>query len=203
MTHALQSPNDQNTPAQVAGGWHDALTVPNALTIARLLLGVCFPLFPESWRLPVVGIAMVTDMLDGATGRRFGVCSRLGKVLDPIADKVFLAGVLGTLLWEGTVSVGELALVGVRDIVVIVGAAAGLMLRAWPAFERMTPTWLSKFTTAAQFAFFLVLLAMPQYREIAFVLTVILSVLAGIQYLWLFVTNWSRAKTESELANGR
>ena len=88
-------------------------------------------------------------------------------------------------------SVGELALVRRADIVVIVGAVAGLALRAWPAFDRMAPTWLSKFTTAAQFAFFLVLLGTPQYREAALMLTVILSVLAGMQYLWLFVTNWS------------
>ena len=78
MTLALQSANDHGRPRRV-DGWRDALTVPNALTTARLLLGVCFPLFPESWRLPVVGIAMVTDMLDGAAGRRLAYVAGLAK----------------------------------------------------------------------------------------------------------------------------
>ncbi|HZZ78113.1 MAG TPA: CDP-alcohol phosphatidyltransferase family protein [Gemmataceae bacterium] len=174
-----------------ATSWRDTCTIPNALTVSRLALGLCFPLFPPAWRLPVVAMAIVTDMLDGAAGRRFGICSQLGRVLDPIADKIFLAGVLGTLLWEGTVGIGELALVGVRDIVVIAGTLVGLALRAWPTFERMAPSWPGKIATAAQFGFFLVLLATPEYKEDALIVTAILNAIAGVHYIWLFATNGS------------
>ncbi len=91
----------------------------------------------------------------------------MGRVLDPVADKVFTAGVLGTLIWEGNLTLGDMLLVGVRDLVVIAGTLVGAMLQMWPTFDHMAPTLLGKTTTAAQFAFFLVLVAVPEYKGIA------------------------------------
>src|SRR5438309_11201837 len=81
---------EHESAAQPIEGWRDALTMPNALSFARVVLGLWFPLLPPSWRLPVIIVAVLTDLLDGAAGRYFGVCSRTGKVLDPVADKIFM-----------------------------------------------------------------------------------------------------------------
>lgn len=169
--------------------WSDLLTIANGLSLIRIALGLSFPWLPSSWRLPVVAVAVLTDLLDGPTARFFGVGNGSGRVLDPLADKVFTAAVVGALLWEGTLTVGETALLGMRDLVVVLGALAGLAFRRWPTFRRMTPTLLGKATTAALFGFFLLLVVAPEYGPLAFPLPATLSTLAGGHYLWLFVTD--------------
>ena len=81
--------------------------IPNILTVFRLLL---VPLFVILFfavdplvALPVSWLAAITDVLDGYLARRNGWISRLGKVLDPVADKLMqgallLCVVLGGLL---------------------------------------------------------------------------------------------------------
>ena len=74
-------------------------TVPNALSFLRLL-GV--PLFlwlvlgPEAdgWALAVLAASGVTDYLDGYLARRLGQTSRLGEVLDPVADRLYILAVV-------------------------------------------------------------------------------------------------------------
>ena len=79
-------------------------TVPNALSMLRLL-GV--PLFlwlvlgPEAdgWALAVLMLSGVTDYLDGYLARRLNQASRLGQILDPVADRLYiLAVVIGLAL---------------------------------------------------------------------------------------------------------
>ncbi|WP_370289193.1 CDP-alcohol phosphatidyltransferase family protein [Nocardioides sp.] len=80
------------------------LTIPNVLSASRLL-GV--PLFlwlvlgPEAdlWALVVLMVSGVTDYLDGWLARRLGQTSELGRLLDPVADRLYiLAVVLGLAL---------------------------------------------------------------------------------------------------------
>ena len=74
-------------------------TVPNALSILRLL-GV--PLFlwlvlgPEAdgWALAVLAASGVTDYLDGYLARRLDQASKLGEVLDPVADRLYILAVV-------------------------------------------------------------------------------------------------------------
>lgn len=164
--------------------------VPNALSLLRLGLGLCFPWLPSSWRLAVVVVALLTDMLDGATGRLLGVCSDSGRVLDPVADKVFMLSVVATLLAEGLLGVGELLLLGLRDLAVLAGVAGGLLTADWEAFRRGRPTLLGKAATAAQFVFLLVLLVAPTARGLTFPVAAGVSALAAVQYLAIFVARF-------------
>jgi cardiolipin synthase len=74
-------------------------TVPNALSFLRLL-GV--PLFlwlvlgPEAdgWALGLLAASGVTDYLDGYLARRLGQTSRLGQLLDPVADRLYILAVV-------------------------------------------------------------------------------------------------------------
>lgn len=160
--------------------------VPNALSLTRLALGIGFPFLPTPWRVWVVLAAAVTDLLDGASGRLFRACSTTGRVLDPVADKVFVAAVVVTLLGEGVLAWWELALVGLRDLAVFVGAAGGFLLRDWDAFRRMSPTPLGKAATAAQFVFLLVLLVAPANKGLPLLAAATVSGLAALHYLCLF-----------------
>lgn len=74
------------------------LTVPNVLSVLRLL-GV--PLFlwlilrrDDGWALVVLALSGVTDYLDGKIARHFHLVSRVGQLLDPIADRLYIVSTL-------------------------------------------------------------------------------------------------------------
>ena len=184
MNHIAPQPPE--TPAVS----NQLLTLPNALSVARMALGVAFPFLPDTWRAPVIVIAAVTDLLDGALSRYLGMGSRAGRVLDPIADKTFVAGVIVTFLAEGLLTWAGFLLVAARDLAVLVGAAVGLATRHWSAFTTISPSFLGKATTAAQFAFFLTLVLEPPLEPpllfALFLLTTGLSLAAALQYVELF-----------------
>lgn len=80
------------------------LTVPNALSGLRLL-GV--PAFlwlllsgRDGWALAVLALAGVTDYLDGKIARAYNLQSRLGQLLDPIADRLYILSTLAGLAWR-------------------------------------------------------------------------------------------------------
>ncbi|MFO0969939.1 MAG: CDP-alcohol phosphatidyltransferase family protein [Gemmataceae bacterium] len=161
--------------------------IPNALSLARVGLGLAFPWLPASWRIPVIVAAAVTDLLDGASGRFLHVTSKVGRILDPVADKIFVLAVVATLLWEDQVTLVEVGLVGLRDLTVIVAAVTFAATRKWDAFSRMAPTLLGKATTVAQFLYFLAVLAAPETRLWALVVTALLSAVAGAHYVLVFL----------------
>jgi CDP-diacylglycerol--glycerol-3-phosphate 3-phosphatidyltransferase len=75
---------------------NDVWNVPNILTIARLILSVfCFIAFIFEWYLAALilfAIAAGTDWVDGFYARRYGQITKLGRILDPFADKIIICG---------------------------------------------------------------------------------------------------------------
>ena len=101
-------------------------TPADALTSLRLPLAVAFPLVTAMpLRLAIIAVAAASDFFDGRVARRYGG-SRAGAILDPVADKVFMASAFLTL-WRSGLLVGwEIAGVLLRDIF-----AAGGGLAVW------------------------------------------------------------------------
>src|SRR4051795_7438256 len=70
--------------------------VPNTLTVARLVLSViCFGCFIFESYLPALiffAIAAGTDWVDGYWARCYGQITKLGRILDPFADKIIICG---------------------------------------------------------------------------------------------------------------
>jgi cardiolipin synthase len=90
------------------------------LTALRVPLAILFPLVRDTWvRVGIVVIASATDLLDGPIARRFG-SSRLGVVLDPVADKLFMASAFGVVALSGQLAWYEVVGVLLRDIVATV-----------------------------------------------------------------------------------
>lgn len=106
------------------------------LTLARIPLAIAFPFVSDTtWRLAMVGGAAVTDLLDGPLARRFGE-SRFGAVLDPVADKLFMAAAFGVVAFSGQLEWYEILGVLLRDIVATIAFAVTLVTqrpRAIPA----------------------------------------------------------------------
>ncbi|WP_433781134.1 CDP-alcohol phosphatidyltransferase family protein [Actinomycetospora sp. CA-101289] len=108
------------------------LTVPNALSFLRLL-GV--PLFlwlllgprADGWALVVLMASGITDWLDGRLARALDQYSRLGELLDPLADRLYTVATLVAFLIRGIVPWWVLVLIIGRDVVV--SAALPLLRR--------------------------------------------------------------------------
>jgi phosphatidylglycerophosphate synthase len=167
--------------------------VPNGLSLLRLALGLAFPFLPPTWRLPAVVVAALSDAADGAASRLLHADSVLGRLLDPIADKVFAAGVLLTFLFEGTLTPVEVLLVGLRDVLVGLGGAGLLLFRGRAALPHLEPTWLGKATTVAQLLFLLAVLTLG-YAGLPFLLLAAgLGVLATLDYLRRFLRGHHQA----------
>lgn len=98
------------------------LTIPNALSLLRLL-GVPVFLYlalgpqADGWALAVLATGAATDYLDGKIARALGQTSRLGQLLDPAADRLYIAATAIALTVRGIVPLWlVLALLG-RDLV--------------------------------------------------------------------------------------
>ncbi len=129
------------------------LTLPNIITLARLLAVPATVWLMLTQRLDLAFIvfllAGLSDGVDGFLARRLGMESRLGALLDPIADKALLSGVMLLLAWLGLLPVWLAALVVGRDLL-ITGGYGLLWLRGMP--PPIAPLLISKLNTAAQIA---------------------------------------------------
>ena len=98
------------------------LTIPNILSFLRLL-GV--PLFlylvlvtkQDGWALVVLGLSGVSDYLDGKIARRFGQESPLGRILDPVADRLYIIAVVIGLALRHIVPLWLVVILLARDAV--------------------------------------------------------------------------------------
>jgi cardiolipin synthase len=126
------------------------LTVPNAISVIRLL---CVPLFlwllfeaderaAAFWLLAVLG---ATDWVDGWIARRFNQGSVVGKVLDPVADRILLLTAAIALIIDDVVPLWVGIAVLAREAIV---SAATLALAAAGA-ARIDVTWAGKAGTFA------------------------------------------------------
>lgn len=136
--------------------------IPNALCILRMLLvvPVAWLLFTDKYQLTLLlfGFAAATDGLDGFLAKRFGWTSELGKILDPLADKILLVGVFITLAALGDVPVWLAATAVARDVVITAGAITYKHLFGYGELQGR-PTAISKVNTLAQIIFLLLVVA--------------------------------------------
>jgi CDP-diacylglycerol---glycerol-3-phosphate 3-phosphatidyltransferase len=97
--------------------------IPNLLSLSRVFL--IFGLFAENplVRAAVIIFAALSDFLDGFLARKLGQTSRLGTLLDPITDKLFVAAALGLFFYEEKLTALEILLFSLRDISLILFTA--------------------------------------------------------------------------------
>lgn len=100
----------------------------DALTAIRIPLAVAFVFLPSlGARLVILVVAAVSDFSDGWVARRYGA-SRIGAVLDPVADKLFAAAAFGVVLLSGRLHWYEVVAVLARDIVASVAVLVAVAL---------------------------------------------------------------------------
>jgi cardiolipin synthase len=97
------------------------LTVPNVLSVVRLL-GV--PLFlwlvlvreADGWAVVVLAVSGATDYLDGKLARRWHQVSRLGQLLDPLADRLYILSTIVALTLREIIPLWFAVLLVARDV---------------------------------------------------------------------------------------
>ena len=105
------------------------MNIPNLLTLVRFLLIPVFVYFffsqnPYSLEIAVTVFVLsgITDTLDGYFARKLNQITRLGIVLDPLADKIMLITVLASVTISNNIPVWIIAVVVVKELLMIVGA---------------------------------------------------------------------------------
>lgn len=138
--------------------------LPNAISTLRIVLVP--PLLLLIYRgdflmaFALFTLAGVSDGLDGYLANRFGWQSRLGALLDPVADKLLVAGMFIVLAMVGLIPVWLTVLVLARDVVIVAGAIAYHVLIQPVEGE---PTRISKLNTTVQLLFLLFVLSQAAF----------------------------------------
>lgn len=145
-------------------------------------------------------VAGLSDGIDGYLAKRFDWHTRIGALLDPIADKLLVGGTFITMTVTGLVPLWLAALVVVRDVVIVGGATAYNFLVRPVEGE---PTRISKLNTALQLLFIVFVLSnagfgWPDGIAVTVVGAGVLVtlVVSGIDYVW----SWARKAREGRQA---
>ncbi|WP_418277976.1 CDP-alcohol phosphatidyltransferase family protein [Isoptericola jiangsuensis] len=95
-------------------------TVPNVVSMVRLALvpvfGVLIFSGQDVWALVVLAVSGASDWLDGYLARRLDQVTRLGQMLDPAADRLFILVTLIGLTWRDVVPLWVVVAVVARDV---------------------------------------------------------------------------------------
>lgn len=169
--------------------------LPNAICLLRIALvwPIVVAIERGAWSsaLTLFVIAAVSDGLDGYLAKRFGWTSDLGRVLDPVADKLLLVAVFLTCTWQGLVPAWLAAAVIARDVMI---GAGSLVFRVWFGPLQGHPTVLSKVNTALQIVVIVGAMSQATFElslaEPLLVLagvTLITTVCSGADYLTRFL----------------
>lgn len=146
---------EEPRPSLTSGVW----TLPNALTLARLL---CLPLFlyvlfgrddraTAAWILGGLG---ATDWVDGYLARRLGQVSEFGKVFDPTVDRLLFIVAVTAIIIDGSIPLWFAVAVLAREV--LVGAMMAIAT-LWFHMPRIDVTYLGKVAT------FLLMFAVPGF----------------------------------------
>lgn len=170
--------------------------LPNLISIARIFLSlpVAYLLLEQrfSEALLLFFVAGLSDALDGFLAKRFGWHSRLGSILDPLADKALLVTSYFCLAWIEIIPVWLVLMVFGRDLIIIAG---GMAFHFLIGRYEMAPTWISKVNTTLQIILVLALvLSNGLYQLPGGLLSWLVygvsvtTVLSGLDYIW----TWGR-----------
>jgi cardiolipin synthase len=173
------------------------MTTANALTTLRIILIVPFIYFLGEGRyglaFAVFFAASVTDFFDGYVARRFNQQTSLGRILDPLADKVLVtaayivmaiphANLPSIPIWLAVAVIG-------RDLLILLGALVVLLLTKQREFQ---PSFISKANTMAELGFiqyFLIVYAFDLLaplrilKPFCYVIVLVTVLLSGVDYV--------------------
>ena len=178
------------------------MTVPNIISIIRILL---VPVFCILYFTPglkwaafaVLVVSGVSDVLDGLIARKFNMVSRIGKVLDPVADKLFQLSTVICITIDKVVGWWLLALIIAKDLFMLIGG----LIFYHKTHAIIASKWYGKLTSVLMFstfvmAFFLPLIGIENPAKI-----IIISVFAAVTMVFSIISVVSYTRSAVEINN--
>ena len=178
--------------------------LPNLITLSRIALAPVLILLLKdheyAMSLVVFIVAGVSDGLDGFIAKRFHLTSRLGAVLDPVADKILLLSAYVMLTFLEHLPFWLMLTVVFRDLLIVGGY---LVYTSMVGSVQMRPSHLSKLNTFVQIALVIVILAQQAFAQVYPIMVdmlvyavLITTVASGVHYVWV----WGVTKEEQKPA---
>ncbi|MBT4079015.1 MAG: CDP-alcohol phosphatidyltransferase family protein [Gammaproteobacteria bacterium] len=166
--------------------------IPNLITLLRMIL-----VLPIIWLLAhgyfveslyLFALAGMSDGLDGFLAKRMGWQSRLGSILDPLADKMLLVSTTIMLAWVGLIPLWLVGVIVLRDLLIVVG---GTLYHYRIAAYDMTPSIVSKINTFTQISYVLGVImveavgwSVAAEMEVVTYVVLTTTLLSGADYVW-------------------
>jgi CDP-diacylglycerol---glycerol-3-phosphate 3-phosphatidyltransferase len=180
------------------------MTLPNKLTVSRLLLTIFF-LAAANWHfhyndtvaLFLFAVASLTDYFDGEIARRRNMITNFGILMDPLADKILICSAFISFTGRGLMPAWMVAVIVAREL-----AITGLRLLAAAQQKILAAEGFGKHKTVSQIVTIVAILVQQSYpewggsteqvfqgwepllAEVAKWITVILTLSSGVLYLW-------------------
>ncbi|MDQ3996609.1 MAG: CDP-alcohol phosphatidyltransferase family protein [Gemmatimonadota bacterium] len=156
--------------------------IPMLLSLSRLVLAAGFVAADGALvRAGLIGVAGVTDLLDGFLARRWKVTTRSGALLDPIGDHVFMLAAAITLVISGALGTRAALVLLARDIATAIGFLVALAVPRL-RHEEFKARWPGKLVTAFQFATLLAVVLAPSLTFPLLVFVAVGSVSSIVDY---------------------
>jgi CDP-diacylglycerol--glycerol-3-phosphate 3-phosphatidyltransferase len=156
--------------------------LPTLLSLSRLVFAAGFVAADGALvRAGLIGIAGLTDLLDGFLARRWKVATRSGALLDPLGDHVFTLVATITLVASGALSAPAAMVLLARDIATAVGFLLALAIPRL-RHEEFKARWPGKLVTVFQFATLLSLVLAPWLTRPLLVLVAVTSLWSIVDY---------------------
>ncbi|WP_455200377.1 CDP-alcohol phosphatidyltransferase family protein [Kaarinaea lacus] len=179
--------------------------IPNIISLLRiaLVIPVVYLLLERqfSYALVLFFIAGISDGLDGYLAKRNQWITRLGSILDPLADKLLLVFSYLALGWLGEIPMWLVIGVMARDVIIVVGA---ISYHELIGEYDMMPTWMSKTNTFFQILLILVVVfslgaySLPElFIEALEYIVATTTLVSGINYVWV----WGRRAANTKNSN--
>ena len=184
--------------------------LPNAITLLRIALVPVFILVLEAQdyvlALIIFIVAGLTDGLDGFIAKRYNLATRLGAILDPMADKILLVSAYVMLAVLDHLPFWLVLTVGFRDLLIIGGY---LIYTSLVGEVDVRPTYLSKFNTVLQIALVIIilvqqaaLLPLKPIVDYGIYAVLVTTVASGLHYLWIVTKRYPEATSRSNQSQG-
>jgi CDP-diacylglycerol--glycerol-3-phosphate 3-phosphatidyltransferase len=173
------------------------LTLANAISISRIIMALPLVYYLEQnnyfMTLVIIGLIVLSDMLDGYVARKADEITNFGKVIDPVADKICLMVVLVYLIFTYQLwFIIFFALLSIRDIFIITVGVYLINENDEVSQSNMAGKWFIAFTVLMMLVF--VLNLSFEIRLITYSITMLLMFYSTYQYLRTYLDTFKKLK---------
>ena len=169
------------------------MNIPNIISVFRLtLIPVFLKIFHSNiennllWSGLIFLIAGISDVVDGYIARKYNMTSKLGAVLDPLADKLMIFTVMASFAYGGLIPFWILILLTIKELLLIIGGSS-LYLKK----ENIVIPW-NTYGKLATLSFYVAVFSIvfdlsTKVSSTLFIVTVAMNIIAFLNYFKIYV----------------